>query len=150
MNEHALIRQKLILAASGVLTPKEHSRVQQHTSECEACRIELETWSLYTQSLQRLPYPPAPSDLIQRTQSRMLSANAALAHQRKDSATSVRTLSFLSAFAWAAGFAFWIPIQIISGFGALEGFLASTALVWITVCPAVIMFHRGGRIGRMS
>ena len=149
MNEHESLKEILALAASGALDPLENRRVQQHTAQCEPCRRDLERWSLYTQSLQRLPHPPVPAVLVERTQARMLATHAAGVKYRRDARASAWTLGGLAAFGWAGGFAFWLLVEAFTGIAALEWFVASTAFAWLTAGSAVVIFAHSGKVGRV-
>jgi hypothetical protein len=78
----------------------------------------------------------------------MLAAQAATARSRKDGRAGAWIFSLLAAFAWTTSIAFWILVEMFTGFGAIEGVLASTALTWLTAGAAVVLFGRRKTIER--
>lgn len=153
MSEHESVRAMLALAAAGVLGPEEVRRVEQHAQECESCRRDLETWSVFTQGLRKLPQPSAPEGLVQRTQARILQERAHASDRRK----SELMLGALAIFGWGTGWALWTLAGAITGgslnvFGAnlvngLTWSLVSMAVSGITAATAALMLGRG-REGR--
>jgi hypothetical protein len=148
MNEHESMREKLALAAAGSLDLEEMREVQRHASACDACRRELERWSIYTQGLRRLPQPAIPAGLLERTQARILQQHAVTAGR----ASYGLILGGLAGFGWATSIAFWILADIVadgvlnqtaSVFNPVAWSLATTLLVWITAgTAAVALTHR--------
>ena len=57
-------------------------------------------------------------------------------------------LGGLAALGWATGFAFWVLLEVFTGINAVEWFLASTVLAWLTAGSAVVMFGHRDKIGR--
>jgi hypothetical protein len=150
MNNHALIREKLILAAAGTLGAAEYRQVQQHTALCDTCRLELERWSLYVQSLKKIPHASIPAGLAERTQQKMMAAGAARPRNRKEAGANPWTLAAVAAFGWCSSYAFWSVVELMTGFNAVQGFLASTALAWLTAGSVVVMLGHWPRTGRTS
>src|SRR5437016_3121983 len=109
MSEHETIRELLSLASAGALDSRDASRIEQHTRECEACRRDLEIWSLYTQGLGRLPQPAVPLGLMERTRVRIIESHTAAAARRTD----VLMLATLSLFCWIAFLVVWVLIHTL-------------------------------------
>ena len=156
MNTHESIRNLLPLAAAGALGQQEQLQVEAHTSICEICRRELDTWSVYAAGLRGLPQPAAPADLIARTQARIL--------RERETAATVRwnglTLCGLGIFSWVASVTVWVLVRELSG-GKLEvlgtnlasagpWFLVSFAVASITAAATALLIGNRGEIGRMS
>jgi predicted anti-sigma-YlaC factor YlaD len=99
MNEHIYARDRLTLAAAGMLSPAEQRRVEAHLDHCEECRNELDEWAILTGALKELPIPQAPPRLVIQTQ-RLLSHAAAA----KKSQASQLGLALLVVFSWMVAF----------------------------------------------
>ncbi len=140
MTEHESVREMLALAAAGVLDAGEVRRIEQHARMCEACRAELEAWAAYTQGLRRLPQPPAPEGLLERTSARILQERTAAADHRHQALL----LGALAIFGWMSSLAFWVLVRETTG-GVLNGWAwwsASTALSWATAGTAALVLGR--------
>ncbi len=145
MTEHESIREMLALAAAGVLGPDEVRRVEQHASRCESCRTELEAWAAYSQGLRKLPQPPAPEGLLERTRARILQEHEAASEKRRHELQ----LAGLAAFGWMTSFALWFIVRGFTGgtlivLGANLGnawtwLAVSTALSWATAGAAALV-----------
>lgn len=140
MTEHESVRAILALAAAGTLGPEEQRRVEQHARECELCRRDLETWSVYTQGLRKLPQPSAPEGLVQRTQARILEKRLEAAGRRRQELF----LGALAIFGWASGWSFWTLARAVTGdsLSVLTWTLLSTALAGVTSVAAALMLSR--------
>ena len=144
MNGHESIRAKLALAASGALGQEEWLQVEQHTRECQACRRELELWTLYARELRHLPQPVFPQDLLARTQARVLHANESRVEGRRNS----WMVFGLVGYSWVVAISVWMVVRALTG-GTLEVFgtnwvaagpwiLTSSLLSWITAGAAAV------------
>lgn len=151
MSEHECMREVLALAAAGTLDPGEQRRLDQHVRECAACRRELETWCGYAAGLRRLPQPPVPATLVERTRARILQERAAAADRRWDDLM----LAALALFAWTVGLSFWFLLRVFAG-GALvimgtnllrlgTWSALSTVLVWLTAAVAALALGKRRR-----
>ena len=156
MTEHESIRDLLALAAAGVLETADQLRVDRHTRECEACRKELATWSVYAQQLHGLPQPAVPVQLVERTRARVLRQHAAMAERRGNELT----LLFLVLFSWIVGLTSWYLLRMVTG-GALRIFgsnilspamwsLSSTVLLWASAAVAAVALGKSRREMRRS
>jgi len=151
MSEHESMREFLALAAAGALDGEQQRRLQEHSRDCPICRHELEIWSAYSQGLRRLPQPPAPGQLMERTRARVLQERAAAADRRWNDLM----LGALALFAWTVGLSFWFLLRIFSGgdlviMGAnlvrLGTWSAlSTVLVWLTAAAAALALGKRRR-----
>ena len=136
MSEHDKIRELLVDAAAGTLTPSEETRVVEHVRLCVICSNELEVWRSIGTDLFRLPAPRPSSQLIEATLAR---AEAQLAEQAEHD-WNRRVMIFGVAFAWLVTVASLPVFQFISRrFGYLLGpqlgrtwiiFATSAALAW--------------------
>ena len=138
----------LPLAAAGALEIEEQRRLREHARACPACRRELEIWSGYSQALGRLPQPPLPAQLMERTRALLIKEYAAAADRRWDALM----LGALALFAWTVGLTFWFVARIITGgelvvmganlvrFGTWTA--GSTVLVWLTAAVAALALGR--------
>jgi hypothetical protein len=149
MSRHELIRSKVALAASRVLSPEEAREVEQHARECVACRRELEVWGFYSRGLGGLPQPALPLGLVARTQARILRERADATERRRHAVL----LGGLAVFSWLVNLAFWSVARALTG-GVLEvlgmnlvsafsWFLVSSMLALITAAVSAGML--GGR-----
>jgi anti-sigma factor RsiW len=103
MDEHALVRDLLTLAAAGALDAAEQRQIQGHLRSCASCRAEFEAWGRVAGALEALPTPQAPPGLVERTR-RQIERNAALAGEQRQQ----RWLFFwLTVFAWATTVLSW-------------------------------------------
>jgi hypothetical protein len=151
MTEHESIMKMLPLAAAGALDAQDQRRVDEHARDCRSCRRELEIWSGYSQGLARLPQPPVPAQLMERTRARILQERAAIADRRWDDLM----MAALALFAWTVGLSFWFLLRVFSG-GALivmgmnlvrlgTWSAVSTILVWLTAAVAAFALGRRRR-----
>ena len=148
MTEHESVRELLALAASGVLDAEELRRVEQHVRTCEACRAGLDVWAGYTQGLRKLPQPPAPEGLLERTRARIVQEHDAASEKRRHEVY----LAALAAFGWMASFALWFIVRGFAGdtlivLGANLGsgwtwFTVSAGLSWATAGTAILVLGR--------
>lgn len=123
MNEHAVTRDLLPLAASGMLDDIEQQRVDEHLERCRECRAELETWSGLAGAIKAIPTPQAPSELATRT--RHLIAQAA---RCRNGHGGWLALAFLAAFSWVATILTW----------RLVGTLYSPLAHWLDVSSGTV------------
>jgi hypothetical protein len=151
MSEHESMREFLALAAGGALDEEQQRRLDEHARECPICRHELEIWSAYSQGLRRLPQPPAPGQLMERTRARVLQERATAAERRWNDLM----LGALALFAWTVGLSFWFLLRIFTG-GELVIMWAnlvrlgtwsvwSTVLVWLTAAAAALALGKRRR-----
>jgi len=151
MSEHDAMRELLALAAAGALDAAEQRRLDQHAAACPDCRRELETWSIYAQSLQWLPQPSVPAQLVERTRARILQERATAADSRWDELM----LAGLALFAWTVGLTIWLVLRLFTG-GALMVMgtnllqlgtwsAVSTVLVWLTAAAAALALGKRRR-----
>jgi hypothetical protein len=156
MNSHDELRALLPLAASGALSPEDQRRVDDHARECPDCAQQVDCWSLYAQGLRQLRPPAIPSQLMERTRTRIVQERAAASGRRTESLI----LSGLVAFAWILGLATWFLLRIFTGgvlmlFGANLASLAtwsvaSTLFVWLTAAAAGLLLGKWRReMGRL-
>lgn len=156
MSEHESARELLALAAAGVLSADEQRLVESHARTCAGCAAELAALVDMTAGLRRLPMPPAPLGLAERTR-RLIQAEAAQAAERRwNDAVAV----VLALFTWTLGLAFWLIVQLIRGGPAAiwnGGFLqtslwvtASTVLAWLTAGVAAVVLGHQRRLVRRS
>ena len=151
MSEHESMAGLLALAAAGALDIQQQRLLEEHARACPVCRRELEVWSLYGQSLRRLPQPPVPAQLMERTRARLMSERAAAA----DRTWEALMLGSLALFAWSVGLAFWFVARIVTGgqllvmganlvrFGTWSA--GSTLLVWLTAAVAALALGKRRR-----
>jgi predicted anti-sigma-YlaC factor YlaD len=154
MSTHESIQNMLPLAAAGALSQREQLQVEAHTRICEACRRELDSWSVYASGLRGLPQPAVPADLIARTQARLL--------REREEAAALRwngvTLCGLGIFSWVSSISFWLLVRELSG-GMIEvfgtnlvsagpWFLASFAVASITAASTALLVRNRGEMGR--
>ena len=144
MNAHESIRAKLALAAAGALQENDLREVERHARECESCLRELELWGEYTRELRQLPQPVFPSNLLARTQARVLHDHESALQRRRNGLM----LCTLAAYSWVVAFSAWIVARTLTG-GTLEVFgtnlvdvgpwiLTSWVLTWITAGVAAV------------
>ena len=151
MNEHESMRELLALAAAGALDREQQRRLDAHARECPICRHELESWSAYAEGLRRLPQPPVPGQLMERTRARILQERAAAADRRWNDLM----LGALALFTWTVGLSFWFLFRIFTGgelviMGAnlvrLGTWSAlSTVFVWLTAAAAALALGKRRR-----
>ena len=151
MSEHESMKELLALAAAGALDGEPQRRLDEHVRDCPLCRRELEIWSAYSQGLRRLPQPPAPGQLMERTRARVLQERATAAERRWNDLM----LGALALFAWTVGLSFWFLLRIFTGgelviMGANLVRLGiwsalSTVLVWLTAAAAALALGKRRR-----
>jgi predicted anti-sigma-YlaC factor YlaD len=154
MNVHESIRGMLALAAAGTLDAEELKRVEAHARECEPCRREVEIFGLYAQGMRQLPQPVVPSDLLMRTQARILHEREVAESYRRD----VIMLSTLAVFSFASSIATWLVVFVLTGgvlnvFGMnlaspVNWFVASGVMAWMTAATAAIALGRREAVRR--
>ncbi|MBZ5702223.1 MAG: zf-HC2 domain-containing protein [Acidobacteriia bacterium] len=110
MKEHDAIRELLPLAAAEALEEKEQRRIEEHLPACAACTAELERWRALGRGLKRLPTPPAPALLVERTRQQMQVQLAAAAER----ATKPWVLGFLVALSWTLVAATWPLLRLLA------------------------------------
>ncbi len=151
MSEHESMKELLALAACGALDAQEQRRLDEHAQECPACRREQEIWGAYSEGLRRLPQPPLPAQLMERTRARVWQERATAADRRWDE----MMLGALALFAWTVGLTAWFVARIFTG-GALVIMGAnlvrfgtwsaiSTVLVWLTAAVAALALGKRRR-----
>jgi hypothetical protein len=148
MSDHESVRKMLPLAAAGALDGGEIRQVEQHVRECDSCAHEWEIWRLYAQGLGQQPQPVLPSDLVLRTQARILNERAMAMDRRRDA----QVLSILAVFSFASSMASWSAVYALTGgafvvFGTnwvspIPWFLISGVLVWMTAAVAALTLGR--------
>jgi hypothetical protein len=106
---HQEARELLTLAAAGTLDTREQQRLQEHLSECDHCRVELDGWMLLAGSLRELPTPQAPAHLILQTR-RLLEIRIA-AIREESCNRSIITLLVL--FSWTATLFNWPIVRLL-------------------------------------
>jgi predicted anti-sigma-YlaC factor YlaD len=155
MKSHESIRQMLSLAAAGALGPQDQRQVEEHARVCETCRPELDSWSVYSAGLRRLPQPAVPSDLVERTQARIL-------RERLD-ATEARwkglTFGSLGVFSWIVTLGFWALARLLSGgkfevwgtnlVNAVPWFFVSFVIASITAAATALLIGNRRETGRV-
>ena len=155
MSTHDSIQNMLRLSAAGALNQQEQLQVEAHAHVCESCRRELDTWSVYSAGLRKLPQPSTPADLIARTQARIL--------RERETAAAMRwnglTLCGLGIFSWMASFTFWVLVRELSGgkmivlgtnlVSAGPWFLVSFTVASITAAATALLIGNRGEMGRM-
>ena len=154
MTEHESIRELLALAAAGVLAADEQRRVERHTTACDACRRELESWQGYAHELSRLPAPAVPADLAENTRKRIFSQQTAATERRWNDVV----LTVLALYAWTIALVTWIVWRLVRG-DAISlfdtNFLriviwsgVSTAFAWVTAAIAAVILGFQRRAAR--
>jgi anti-sigma factor RsiW len=154
MSTHETNIRRLSLAAAGALSREELLEVEHHARECESCRRELERWGFYAAGMRRLPQPALPSDLVARTQARILRVREEQADRRRDTIL----MGGLAMFSSAMTFVFWLVVRMLTG-GTLEAFgtnwvsagpwfLVWTVVAWVTagVAAATLSRYRERRL----
>lgn len=101
MNEHAMTKDLLPLAASGMLDDVEQQQLDNHLQHCRICRAELAMWTGLAGAIKAIPTPQAPSELVART--RHLLVQAA---RRRNGHGGLMALG-LAAFSWVATILTW-------------------------------------------
>jgi hypothetical protein len=154
MSGHEATRAMLPLAAVGVLTRNELSKVEEHAAVCPECTRELDALRLYSRSLQELPQPKLPEGLLQRTQARVLQERDAVADRRRQSLT----LGVLTAFSWILGIVFWTLVRMIAGgvwkilgtnlADPVTWFWVSALFGWTTAGVAVVILGKRHELAR--
>ena len=154
MNVHESVRKLLPLLAAGALDPQDQLQVEAHLRVCEICSLELREWSIYGAGLRKLPQPIVPSDLIARTQARVLREHEAAASMRWNGIT----LFGLGMFSWIASVTlWWIVHELTSGRVVMLGtnlvsagpwFLVSFAVASMTAAATALLIGNRGEIGR--
>jgi len=147
MSSHEEMRLKLVLAASGALSPEEGRQVEQHAQECVSCRRELEVWGFYTRGLGALPQPALPLGLVARTQSRILRERTAAADRRRQALL----LGGLAVFSWFVNLALWSVARLLTG-GTFEvfGMNLVSAVSWFLVYSTLALFTAGVSAAMLS
>ena len=153
MMDHKKIREQVALDAAGALRQEESLEVRRHLGECETCRREFEVLSAYVGGLKNLPQPVVPSQLVARTQARILRAHV----EARSEAASAAMFGALAAFSWLMTYASWTFARWLSG-GSVEvfgvnlldagpWFATSFAVTAITAGVAALMLsnHRQAR-----
>jgi len=155
MNTHESIRNMLPLAASGALGQQEQLQVDAHVRVCDICRRELNAWSVYASGLRQLPQPTIPTDLVARTQARILREQEVAAGSRWNGVT----LCGLGIFSWVASVAFWLLVRelsdgmlIVLGTNLVNAgpwFFVSFAVALITSAATAFLVGNRGEAGRV-
>ena len=125
MDEHAVVRDRLTLAAAGALDAAGQRQVEEHLRHCAACRAEFETWSHLGGALEALPTPQAPPGLLDRTLLQ-LEARAAVRTERRQSRA---LLVWVNVLAWVATLFTWPFFRWLGGVVDLPS--QSVTEVWI-------------------
>ena len=111
MTGHEEIRTKVALAAAGASSQDESVLVQRHLQECDTCRREFEVWTTYAGGLRQLPQPTIPTDLLARTQARILVEREAAGNHRWDAAMWMG----MALLSWMTTLATWFAIRMLTG-----------------------------------
>lgn len=125
MDVHALIRDRLTLAAAGALDATDQRQVEEHLRQCAACRAEFEAWGRLGGALEALPTPQAPPGLLERT-IRQLEMRAQVRPERRYSRS---LLAWITMLGWAATLLTWPIFQWLGG--RLDVPPQSVTEVWI-------------------
>lgn len=111
MHEHDEIRDRLTLAAAGVLSAGEQKQLEEHLSHCASCQAEFAGWSLLVGALEKITIPQAPLGLVERTRRALEKQTARNAEHRRQ-----RWLFFwLTTFAWATTLLTWSLFHFFAG-----------------------------------
>ena len=111
MDEHAVVRDQLTLAAAGALDAAGQRQVEEHLRHCAACRAEFEAWSRLGGAMEALPTPQAPPGLLDRTL-RQLEVRASARAERRHSRA---LLVWVTVLGWAGTLITWPLFQWLGG-----------------------------------
>src|SRR5262245_36391165 len=111
MTNHDQIRAQVALAATGALNQDESLAVQRHLRECETCRKEFDTWASYAGGLRQLPHPAIPTDLLARTQARILAERPPASNPGWETAMLVG----IAALSWVITLFTWWGLRMLTG-----------------------------------
>lgn len=144
-DEHAEIREQLVLFVAGALDAETEAQIARHTASCPTCAAELERWQLISGGLRRLPTPQPSRTLLERTRAMVTAQIAVRAEQRQNRIV----LTLLVCFSWVVTVAGWTVFRFMTG-----GFLALfdirfhqtwllfamfSALTWLTGASAAVL-----------
>ena len=103
MTDHDSARKNFTALVAGTLSKLEETTLRAHLNDCPDCARELQRWQRLTASMDRLPDPPLPADLVAKI--------AALASTRREEILAKRQARWL-----------WILMALFS--------LATSLLTW--------------------
>ena len=153
--DHKKIREQVALDAAGALRQEESLEVRRHLGQCEICRRDFEVWSAYAGGLKNLPQPVVPSQLVARTQARILRERAGSWSE----SSSAATFSMLAAFSWLMTYTGWSFTRWVTG-GSLKvlgmnlvdagpWFVTSFVVTAVTAGVAALMLNSHRQAGRI-
>jgi anti-sigma factor RsiW len=109
-NNHEHIREQMPLATAGALDANEERELSAHLAECQDCSAEFERWREMGAGLRRMPTPQAPTALVERVRTSLMTQVRARAEQRSNR----RMMASLLLFAWTTTLATWPILRLIS------------------------------------
>jgi hypothetical protein len=114
----------------------EHEDLRDLSTDSE----ELKRWQEMTPDLARLPCPPVPAWLAQRTSLRVKQAH----EEREERRWNNFVLAFLVGFSWVLSVATWPIVQLATGARLLPWLEFSLVFSWITAGSAAVILglHR--------
>ena len=153
--DHKKIREQVALDAAGALRQEESLEVRRHLGECKICRRDFEIWSAYAGGLKNLPQPVVPTQLVARTQARILRERAG----SRSEPSSAAIFGMLAAFSWLMTYAGWSFTRWVTG-GTIEvlgmnlvdagpWFAMSFVVTAVTAGVAALMLNSHRQAGRI-